>query len=73
MSTEEITLAAMKNANQPDTRICHTHDYCDANMAMHAAFMRYNIDPAEEGEWKNCAELWHSAWELAKSSNFQLY
>lgn len=72
MTAEQLELAAMKNVKQPDPHICDSHDFCDANMALHAAFMRHGIDPADEGELERWIDLWNSAWNIAKASGFKL-
>ncbi len=29
--------------------VCHSHDFCDDNMVIYAAFLRHGMDPASEG------------------------
>ncbi len=44
--------------------VCHSHDFCDANVAMGAAFegvLSREPDPASEED----AKLWGDAWDLA--------
>lgn len=46
--------------------VCHSHDFCDANMAMDAAWREVvgtEIDADDEAQ----AALWSEAWELAHS------
>ena len=66
--------AEMKRRNETDSAYagaaCASHDFCDANMAMDAAF-RQVMDRAPDvvGEGlaveMDCA-LWNDAWELAR-------
>jgi hypothetical protein len=54
MKPAQVDAAARRNLAQPDPHICHTHDFCDTNIAMRAAFRRYGLDPAAKGGM----ELW---------------
>lgn len=50
--------------------ICATHDYCDANMLMDAAFtkvMGREADVSNEDD----ALLWSVAWTISNASDFQ--
>ncbi len=48
---------------------CHTHDFCDANMAMDAAF-RTVVGHEVDGDNENDCRLWNEAWSLAKTKRF---
>ena len=37
-----------RNKNETDPNICHSHDFCDANMFLHEVFMAYGMDVADE-------------------------
>lgn len=44
--------------------VCHSHDFCDANMAMDEAFRRcFGREPDLEGN--DDTALWNAAWEIA--------
>lgn len=65
---EEMTELIIKNANEDDPVICHSHDFIDANMVMLEAFESFGIPEAKifiDLQW-----LWNEAWELAKKNNF---
>jgi hypothetical protein len=50
--------------------ICATHEFCDANMAMHWSWQRLTIySPIQHGDEK-VASIWNEAWSLAKSAGF---
>lgn len=65
---------------EQDKTICHSHDYCDANMAMLEAFEKYKITllwpadvedrPELENEYAMQMKLWEDAWTLAKENLF---
>lgn len=61
--------AEMKHRNESDPayadKACASHDFCDANMAMAAAFHScLGREPDVAGE--RDAGLWNAAWELAR-------
>ncbi len=72
MTAEQLALAAMRNVKQPNRYICQFHDSCDANTALHAAFIRHSIDTAGEGEMDRWIGLWNSAWNIAKTRGLKL-
>ena len=61
-------------ANRLETRpgVCHTHDECDANMAMDAAMDRLGIKHDNMGDSEELCELWNAAWDLAKKNHFDV-
>lgn len=52
--------------------VCHSHDFCDANMVMDAAFKEFGVDPLEygyteeDGMSQEVCDLWNAAWDLGK-------
>jgi hypothetical protein len=59
--------------------VCHSHDFCDANMAMAEAFANLGFkscadiaedDEREGPEWTAAADLWNEAWTMAKAADF---
>ena len=60
-----------RNAQEMDPHICHSHDFCDANVVMHEVFLAHDMDPAEEGGAEKWGNLWDKVWNLAKGSSFQ--
>lgn len=69
---------AMCDANKCETNIgiCHSHDYCDANMEMLVAFEEtYGRNPldgrGDEGGMNEAdTQLWNDAWTVAKAAEF---
>ncbi len=58
-----------RNANESDQRVCHTHDFLDANMVMLEAFeavMGFLYDLND----KQSEELFNLAWTHAKNMEF---
>jgi hypothetical protein len=48
------------------TSCCHSHDYCDANMVMHATFVEHKLVTDEDGinaENQDETNLWNAAWD----------
>ena len=56
-------MACMRNKSAAPG-ICHSHDFCDANMVMHAAFCRSFGNPPGDSDMAD-DELWNEAWKLA--------
>ena len=57
--------------------ICHTADYCDANLAMSEAFARSGLPEfavvdgdLTDAQRRIATGLWNAAWDLAKASQF---
>ena len=61
-----------RNENETDPNICHSHDFCDANMFLHEVFMTYGMDVADAGGMEKYGHLWDQAWNLAKSRGFRI-
>lgn len=60
-----------RNAQETDSRICHSHDFCDANMPMQEAFERVmgrDIFNAEGTISDSDMTLWNSAWTYASEN-----
>lgn len=65
LTREELETIRSRNASQNDPGICHSHDFCDANMAMAPAFEQVTgREPESDSEAD--ASLWNDAWDLAK-------
>lgn len=64
-----------RNDAETDPRICHSHDFIDANMAMdEAIFAATGLRPgdfeAEQQESMGLTKLWDDAWAMAKAARF---
>lgn len=73
LGAAQVAEAAGLNAREPDRHVCHSHDFCDANMAMYTALLGDGLDPTEEGSMERWGDLWDQAWSLAKASGFRLF
>jgi hypothetical protein len=62
------------NKTEPaDSNVCHSHDFCDANMCMLEAFQ--NVFGREPGiltgeDDETDTRLWNDAWAIAKAADF---
>lgn len=61
---EELKTVVARNYVEKDSAICHSHDFCDANMAMIEVFEARGLD------WETHNELLDAAWNKAKANNF---
>lgn len=71
-SNEDFQAILERNRAEPNPSICHTHDFCDANILMSNAWEEtFPHEPfcAQNGFH---AELWSAAWEQARKAEFQL-
>jgi hypothetical protein len=66
-----------RNSAEPaGSGVCHSHDFCDANMAMLEAFHNLGlratveIEPVDGPEWCASQDLWNAAWDAAVASGF---
>jgi len=70
-----------RNRRETNPGVCHTHDFCDANMLMEAAFIETmgrepllpcDSDGTAETEARQEAEcvLWSDAWAIAGAAEF---
>jgi hypothetical protein len=64
LSPQEWTEMRERNAKQTNTGICHSHDFCDSNMAMAEAFESVTGREPDTGSDADTA-LWNAAWALA--------
>lgn len=58
-----------RNAAEENKNICHTHDFCDANMAMLEAFETITAREFKHGDDHDSA-LFNEAWALASADKF---
>lgn len=69
IGAKKVAKVVALNAEQDNPNICHSHDFCDANMTMDAAFTKTvgrEIDLQSDDDMA----LWNDAWTLAKANGF---
>lgn len=74
----EVAEAIILNREEQSPGVCHSHDHCDANMAMEEALKSFGLDVftpeydenAESPLDEKVADLWNEAWDIAKASEF---
>lgn len=68
-----------RNQKETSPGVCHSHDFCDANMVMDQAF--YNLTGLHTWETEtvegsgvadSCVDLWNAAWDIAAKAEFDL-
>jgi hypothetical protein len=64
LTAEQMAQVVADNAQEDsDSSVCHSHDYCDANMAMAQALSNLGMfDPLD----------WNAAWDMAKANHFYI-
>lgn len=71
LTDDELELVVARNDARVDKNdgVCHSHDFCDANMAMDEAWssmFQNDVDTTSDAD----LDLWNAAWDLAKFKNF---
>lgn len=72
LSAHELASAIMLNRNEESPNVCHTHDFCDANMTMLAAMESFGVVYESAAEQQDFCRVWNEAWMIAKASEFRL-
>ena len=70
LTPEQMVEVVQRNRAETHPNICHSHDFCDANMFLHEVFMRHGMDPADEDGMERWGVLWDQSWNLAKGNEF---
>ncbi|HJP69620.1 MAG TPA: hypothetical protein VJ846_12025 [Sphingomicrobium sp.] len=71
LTVEELALVRERNRAETSEGICHTHDFCDSNMQMLAAFVACGLVKDMDTAIDDVMHpLWNSAWELAFRAEF---
>lgn len=74
---EDFKEVVERNRTETDSGICHSHDFCDANMAMEEAFKKVvgrepflseDEGEAQEKRTEEDSAVWSAAWDIAKAS-----
>lgn len=68
LTPEEMAETIKRNDAETDDMVCHSHDFCDANMAMDAAFAKAGIEVDCQNQEQ--ADRWSEAWDIAKAAKF---
>lgn len=70
LTLEQMQSVILRNDSETQPNICHSHDFCDANVVMHEVFLAHGMDPADEGGVDQWGSLWDATWNLAKDRGF---
>lgn len=68
IGADKVREAIWLNRREPCPDVCHSHDFCDANMVMSKAFLEVVGKDVPESDEESRA--WNEAWDLAKSRGF---
>lgn len=66
---EDIHKVIALNESETDKGVCHSHDFCDANMPMNEGFTNvvgHEVDVNNSSD----VDLWNKAWTIAKENKF---
>jgi aminoglycoside phosphotransferase len=73
LTPEQMEQVVSRNDAETHPGVCHSHDFCDANMVLHEVFVRHGMDVVDEGGMERWADLWNATWNLAKSRGFRMF
>lgn len=73
LAPSQLREVTLRNSRETNPNICHSHDFCDANMAMDQALKNLGAEafPAEGGMSDEVVDLWNEAWDIAKANDFR--
>lgn len=74
LTPKEMAKVLKDNAAEPKgSTVCHSHDYCDANMAMLQALGKVMVCDGEPDITDEAVQaVFNEAWTIAKANNFYL-
>lgn len=75
LTVEQLQEVVEKNSTEAYEGCCATHDFCDANLLMEAAWISLGLKTpiehdAEDIETSKVYDKWNEAWDLAKAAHF---
>jgi len=65
---EDLVDANIRNAAEVGGDVCHTHDFCDANVVMYEVMEGFDMPSVPDDQ--DSADLWNDVWAIAKRYNF---
>ncbi len=71
LPTSQFREVIKRNACEMNNSICHSHDFCDANMVMADAFVKTFGETIDLHSDINI-QLWNDAWFMAKTRRFSV-
>jgi len=71
---DDLKTVNRENAKDASPNICHSHDFCDANMVLAEAFEDSGIEPFpdDEQEMDKVIDLCNKVHGIAKQNNFYI-
>ena len=69
LSRDESKRVIQLNRDELHDMVCHTHDFCDSNMAMLEAF-QFVMGRDLDGDNESDCMLWNDAWNQAVAAEF---
>jgi len=66
-----LVIAIQRNRDEESSSVCHTHDFCDANMVMMEAMIEHGLMKDEDSPLLDeNVSVWNKAWDIAKRAEF---
>ena len=74
LTPDQMVEIASRNSKETLVGVCHSHDFCDANMAMLEAAKNCGLVSDVDDIDGLCVmdDVWNAAWDKARESGFTL-
>lgn len=74
LGAEGFAEVVRRNRADADLGVCHSHDFCDANVLMHQAVKKVQGNDVRTADERAAAReeyevLWNDAWSLARRAH----
>jgi len=69
LAAEQMHEVVARNAAETNPNVCHTHDFCDANLLMVDALKGQGLSSHIDDGYSHA--VWDGAWSLAKAVGFE--
>lgn len=65
LGARKLDRVKILNSRETSKDICHSHDFCDANMVMHHVFVEFVNAEGVDGDNEEHVDTWNAAWDRA--------
>ncbi len=72
LSSEDMDRLVERNGRDPKSAVCHSHDFCDANVVMEEAWRRSFGGELFDEEEAEQLSVWNEAWQIARDADFDV-
>jgi hypothetical protein len=70
LGADKMATVLERNSAETSEGVCHSHDFCDANVIMCEAFSELGVSEDAAIYDDRVAKLWNAAWDMAVKNGF---